>query len=306
MILRALRPLIPLLAVMIGAPVGSALASPDHPVIGLVLKSLNNEFFRSMEASATYYQNLNKDKFDLRVAGVQSETDIQGQIDIVNRMIEDKVDAIVLAPADSKELIPVVKRAIYGGIDVVNIDNRFDTEALSHAGVKIAFVGPDNRSAARRVALKLARKLAKGDHVGIISGNPGSFNGQQRSRGFREGAEAAGLIVVDDQPGMWESEPARRIAAAYLDAHADLKAILCGNDSMALGAVEAIKAAGKRGLVLVAGFDNVPAIRPLLASHEVEVTAEQYGDQMAVFGIKRALADLTGVEETPVEIVTGG
>ena len=71
-----------------------------------------------------------------------------------------------------------------------------------------------------------------------------------------------------------------------------MKAILCANDSMALGAVAALKAAGRGRDVLVAGFDNISAVQALIKSGEIVATADQHGDQLAVFGIEYALERL--------------
>ena len=68
-----------------------------------------------------------------------------------------------------------------------------------------------------------------------------------------------------------------------------MKALLCANDNMALGTAAAVQAAGKKGRVLVAGFDNIAAIKPLIADERVTATADQHGDQLAVFGIEAAL-----------------
>jgi ribose transport system substrate-binding protein len=133
--------------------------------------------------------------------------------------------------------------------------------------------------------------------VAIIEGIPTAFNGQQRRLGFEDAMKAAQMNIVGVQSGAWEMEKANGVAAAMLSEHPDLKAILCANDNMALGAVSAIKAAGKTGKVLVVGFDNISAIRPLLETGEVVATADQHADQLAVFGIEAALKILKG--ETP-------
>lgn len=89
-----------------------------------------------------------------------------------------------------------------------------------------------------------------------------------------------------------------------------VKAILCGNDSMALGAIAALKAAGRQGTVLVAGFDNISAVQALVKSGEIIATADQHGDQLAVYGIEHALQQLRtpgarpADRQTPVDIVT--
>lgn len=89
--------------------------------------------------------------------------------------------------------------------------------------------------------------------------------------------------------------------------HPDLTALLAGNDSMALGVVAAVKAAGKTGKVQVVGYDNIQAIKPMLADGRVLATADQYAAKQAVFGIElaqKALAAKTPQAQLPAEVKT--
>jgi ribose transport system substrate-binding protein len=224
-------------------------------------------------------------------------------------MVAQQVNAIVIAPADSKALVSVLKRAKDAGILVINIDNKLDAGVLDQANLKIPFVGPDNRAGARKVGESLAKQLQRGDKAGIIEGIPTAFNGQQRRLGFEDAMNAAGMNIVSTQSGSWEMEKANGVAAAMLSEYPDLKAILCANDNMALGAVAAIQAAGKTGKVLVVGFDNISAIKPMLKKGQVIATADQHGDQLAVFGIEAALKILRGEgppadQTTAVDLIT--
>jgi ribose transport system substrate-binding protein len=308
----------PLLLVAVAAPLFFAAcgkpdraatpAAPAKPRIALVMKSLANEFFGTMAEGARAHHAKNAATYDLVVNGIKNETDLGEQVSLVEQMIARGVQAIVIAPADSKALVPVLKRAVAAGIVVVNIDNRLDAAALKDAGLAIPFVGPDNRAGARGVGRALAAKLAKGDPVAIIEGIPTADNGRQRRLGFEDAVKEAGLTLVSVQSGQWEMEKANTVAASLLTANPALKALLCANDSMALGAVAAVKAAGRDGKVLVAGFDNIGAIKPLLASGAVVATADQHADQLAVFGIEAALEMLktkkTADRATPVDLIT--
>ena len=95
-----------------------------------------------------------------------------------------------------------------------------------------------------------------------------------------------------------------------LSEHPDIRAILAANDSMALGAIAAVKSAGKSDEVMVVGFDNINAVQKLIADGKVLATADQHGDQLAVFGIETALKLLQNPDivaddvETPVDLVT--
>jgi len=282
---------------------------PTKPKIALVMKSLANEFFSTMAEGAKQHHDAHAASYDLIVNGIKNETDLAEQVNLVEQMIAQQVNAIVIAPADSKALVTVLKRAKDAGLLVVNIDNKLDADVLKQAYLQVPFVGPDNRSGARQVGEALARLLKPGDEVGIIEGIPTAFNGQQRRLGFEDAMKASGAKVVSVQSGRWEMETASNVASAMLNEHANLKAILCANDNMALGAVSAIQVAGKTGKVLVVGFDNISAMRPLLDQGLVVATADQHGDQLAVFGIEAALKILHGKtppadQTTAVDLIT--
>lgn len=278
------------------------------PRIGLIMKSLANEFFSTMRKGAEKHHADNKGKYDLVVNGIRDERDLSAQVALVEQMASQKVDAIVIAPADSKALVPALRRAAKAGSVIVNIDNRLDADLVKSSGISIPFVGPDNRDGARRVGEVLAAKLKPGAKVAILEGVPTAYNAQQRRLGFEDAMKKAGANVVSVQSGQWEMEKANTVSAGMLSEHPDLAAILASNDSMALGAVAAVKSAGKTGKVLIVGFDNISAIQPMIKDGRVLATADQHGDQLAVFGIQYALDIIGGAKpadkETPVDIIT--
>jgi ribose transport system substrate-binding protein len=301
------------LATAAAMPIAAQAQAAHKPKVALVMKSLANEFFLTMENGAKDYQKHNAAEFDLVTNGIKNETDTAAQIQIVEQMIVSKVDAIVLAPADSKALVPVVKKAVDAGIIVVNIDNRLDPDVLKSKDLNVPFVGPDNRKGARLVGDYLAKKLKSGDQVGIVEGVSTTTNAQQRTAGFKDAMDALGAKIVSTQSGEWEIDKGNAVASAMLNEYPDLKALLCGNDNMAIGAVSAVRAAGKQGKVYVVGYDNIDAIKPMLQDGRVLATADQYAAKQAVFGIDTALkaikehkkqSELSGVVETPVVLVT--
>lgn len=294
---------------LLGCNKGENTTVSGKPRLALIMKSLANEFFGTMAEGARKHHAAHATEYDLVVNGIKNETDLAEQVGLVEQMVAQRVNAIVIAPADSKALVTALKRAREAGVLVVNIDNKLDADVLKQAGLTIPFVGPDNRAGARKVGEVVAQKLQAGDKVAIIEGVPTAFNGQQRRLGFEDAMKAAGINVVTVQSGNWEMEKANTVAASILSEHPDLKALLCGNDNMALGAVAAIQAAGKTGKVLVAGFDNIQGIRPMLADGRVVASADQHADQLAVFGIEAALKILKGDappadQTTAVDLVT--
>jgi ribose transport system substrate-binding protein len=281
----------------------------SKPRVALVMKSLANEFFKTMEEGAQAHHKEHSQDYDLIAAGIKDEQDVAKQMELVELMIAQGVNAIVIAPADSKALVPVCKKAMDSGIIVVNIDNKFDIAVLAEKNVKIPFVGPDNRKGAKLAGDYLATKLKQGDKVVVIEGIPNAFNGIQRKLGFEDAMKTAGMNIVSSQSAYWEMDKANQLVSALVTEHADLKGILCANDSMALGAVSAIKAAGKSDDILVVGFDNILAVQRLLKEKKILCTVDQHGDKLALFGIEYALEMLKEKtvptdKETPVDLIT--
>ena len=279
------------------------------PRVGLVMKSLANEFFKNMTEGAVAYEKKRGD-FELKAVGMQSETDFDAQTAAVENFVTQKYDVIVIAPADSRAMVGPVARALKAGITVVNFDVALDPAAQKKAGIDLAFVGPDNRAGAKMAGDELAKALGPGAKVVIIEGNPGADNALQRKLGFEDAAKAGKLNVIASQTAHWETEEANAVFTNILTANPDIKGVMAANDSMALGVVKAIDAAGKTGQIKVVGFDNIPAIRPLVKSGKVLATIDQFGTEMAANAIDVGLKSrkegkaLKGWVKTPIELVT--
>lgn len=284
-------------------------AKTDTLHVALVMKSLANEFFSTMADGAKSHQQTHSEEYELIANGIKDERDLARQVSLVEEMIARRVDAIVIAPADSKALVPVCKRAQDAGIVVVNIDNKLDDEILAEVGATIPFVGPDNRLGTKIVGEYLAGQLAAGEKVAILEGVRTAFNAQQRRLGFEDAMHAANIEIVDSQSAQWEMGQANTLASAMLGEHPEIKALLCSNDSMALGALAAVKAAGREADVKIVGFDNISAVRQAIREGSILATADQHGDQLAVYGIELALQIVAGEatpadKQTPVDLIT--
>jgi len=288
----------------------TAPSKTDKPRVALIMKSLANEFFSTMASGAETHQKDNADTYDLVVNGIKDERDISRQVALVEEMAASGVDAIVIAPADSQALIPALRRARKAGIVIVNIDNKLDSEMLAKEDLQIPFVGPNNHAGAKTVGDYLAGSLAKGDAVAVLEGLQTSENGKARKAGFEEAMSAAGINIVDSQSAQWEMSKANQVASSMLSEHTEIKAILAANDNMAMGAIAAAKSVGRSDDLLIVGFDNIAAVQDAIREGKVLATADQHGDQLAVFGIETALKMIENPDaavedvETPVDLVT--
>ncbi|NKC51825.1 sugar ABC transporter substrate-binding protein [Ochrobactrum cytisi] len=281
----------------------------DQPKVGLVMKSLANEFFKQMQAGAEDYAAKNTDKFSFAAVGMKDERDFAAQVDAVENFITQQFNVIVLAPADSKAMVTPVKKALEAGIKVINIDVALDEEAKKQAGVDLAFFGPDNREGAKLAGMALAKELGKGGKVVILEGNPEADNAKERKKGFDDAVAEGGLTLLDPKTAHWETEEANTLMTNFLTQYQDIQGVMAANDSMALGVVKALDAAGKSGQIKVVGFDNIPAVQPLIKDGKMLATVDQFGAQMAAMGIDYGLKELAGEKfsgwvKTDIKLIT--
>jgi ribose transport system substrate-binding protein len=289
---------------LLAAPV----MAQDKPVVGLVMKSLANEFFQNMMEGAEAHAAQRGD-YELRAVGMQNETDFESQINAVENFITQGVDAIVIAPADSKAMVRPIKKAIAAGITVVNFDVALDADAKAQQGLELAFVGPDNRGGAKMAGDALAEAVGAGAKVVIIEGNPGADNATQRRLGFEDAVAEHSLDLLDSRTAHWETEEANQVFSTMLTAHPDLQGVMAANDSMAIGVVKALENAGRSDIIVV-GFDAIPAVLPMIEDGRMLASVDQFGQQMAANAIDLALEVVAGGPElegwvtTPIELVT--
>jgi len=289
-------------------------ASGERPRIALIYKATTNPFFQAMEQGAR--AKAKELGADLDVAGIESETDVDRQADLVRNMLGRRVQAIVIAPASSVGIVTPLLRAQDAKVPVVNIDNRINQEEAARQGLRVAtFIGPDNFEGARKVgacACELVKKNLKAGETGrvlILRGIDGVENAEARRAGFEAAVREAGLEVAGSQSANWHTEEAQTVTAAMLAANPDVAAVLCANDKMALGAIAAVKARGKIGQVVIVGYDNIDLAREAMARGEMQATIEQNPALMGAKGVECALAALRGetlpeVTPVPTQLIT--
>ncbi len=243
--------------------------------IAIILKTLANPFWVSMkEGIETEAENLGI-KVDIYAA--QSEGDLQGQLNLLETIISKDYKAIGIAPLSPVNLNSAIADATKKGIYVVNIDEKVDVEQLkSVGGAVIDFVTTDNVAVGEKAAQYIAKNLAAGGKVAIIEGKAGNASGEDRREGAKKGFTAAGNIeIVESQPGDWDRAKALDVATNIISKYSDLKGIYCCNDTMALGALQAVINANKLGEILVVGTDGTPEAIKSIQAGELTATVAQ-------------------------------
>lgn len=301
-----------ILAMLVCIPlliVPSVSLADNEGKVALVMKALSNPFFIKMREGAVEYAE--KNAIPLEVFGIERETEVERQIGIVEYLISREYSAIVIAPADSKKLIPVCKKAIDKDIVVINIDNPFHKDTLKEYGVSIPFVGSDNRIGAAMVGSYLKRKLGgTGNKAIIIEGIRGVENAELRKQGFIESITADSQIeVIASETANWHTDEAFSLMTELLQKHAKVDAILCANDNMALGVIQALDMAGLAGQVWVGAYDNIEEARVEMRNKRMHATIEQHPELMGAFGVELAAHALAGetlpdYKATPLDLIT--
>ena len=288
--------------VVLALMIGAADSSPPPPHLALVIKTFRNPYFETMvDGAEDGAADLGA---SIEVAAPDFETSIDQQIAIVDRLIEQKVDGILLAPADSIRLIPALKRAEAAGIPVVNIDNPIDARAAADAGLKpIPVITVDNQDAAYQAVKAVLAGFEPGRRsikAAIIEGIRGADNGEARKAGaLKAFGEDKRVTLVASETALWERDRGERVAADIIAQVPDLDLLFCANDNMALGALPALAMAGATK-VKVVGYDALPEALDAVRGGTLAATVDQRAARQGRMGVEYLLRRLHG-ESVPLE-----
>jgi ABC-type sugar transport system substrate-binding protein len=274
-----------------------------------VVKTLSNEYWQTMERG---YQDAAAEKgVTIDVLSVPTEQDTEQQLNQLQTALAQGYDAIMVSPITPANLIPALVAANQAGIPIINVDERVDPAAAEAAGAKLtSVIASDNRDAGARAAQYMIDNIPDGGKVAIIEGKAGNQSGLDRKEGFQEAIEAAGNFeIVASQPADWDQQRALDAATNILQANPDLVGFYAANDTMALGVVEAARAAGKLDQVVIIGTDAIPAALAAVQAGDMEGTVAQFPAEEARIATSLAILALQGhpVEgfiPSPIELIT--
>jgi erythritol transport system substrate-binding protein len=293
-------PLLPALLILLL----SGCRSPDRrPLIFIIVPSQDNPFFKA-EADAA---DAEAQRLGYRTRLDAHEDDAYRQDNLIDAAIASGSAAIILDNAGSDASIAAIRRATKAGIPVFLMDRAIDANGIAKAQI-IA----DNLQGARLVATEFARALDDtGDYAELL-GRESDTNAQIRTQGFHSILDADhGLRLVSAQSANWSQSEAFSKTETTLQAHPEIKGIIAGNDTMALGALAAVQSAGRHNLTIV-GFDGSPDAIAAIRAGTMDATAVQPAVVIAKLAVDEANQFLktgsTGKPERqiiPCELVTG-
>jgi D-allose transport system substrate-binding protein len=252
---------------------------PEHgkaAEVAVLLKTLANPFWQQMKEGVEAESK--KLGVQVDVFASPSESDVAAQLTLFEDLLNKNYKAIAFAPLSSVNLVQVVAKAYKKGLFLVNLDEKIDMNSLKQAGANVeAFVTTDNVAVGKKGADFIIQKLGeKGGKVAIIEGRAGVASGEARKKGATEAFKAAKNIdLVASQPADWDRLRALDVATNTLQRTPDLAAFYCCNDTMALGAVQAVQNLGKGGKIIIVGTDGIPEAIKAIEAGRLTATVAQ-------------------------------
>ncbi|MEM7220122.1 MAG: sugar ABC transporter substrate-binding protein [Pseudomonadota bacterium] len=244
---------------------GLGIFRPSPPVVGVVLKSWSNEYFLELlnGLQTTVQSELPHARLITRTPS--NEGDVDGQIRVIQDLLDSGIDYLVVAPTDSQGLVPTLKEALDQGVYTVVVDTPLDEFTIgrwlgSNSG--LPYIGSDNRAIGVSAAIEMCKALrGEAGKVIVLQGVPGQLTSDQRVSGFVSGmADCAGVEIIGRPIGNWRQHESYREVRAYKSHKLD--GIYATNDLMALGAIQASLEFSDK--IIIIGTDGGEASSQLL------------------------------------------
>lgn len=277
---------------------GAGNNTAGQKTIAVIPKGVSHHFWQSVKAGADAAgKDLN---VNIIWKGPAQETDISGQINIVEDMINRKVDAIVLAPSHGDSLVPITERAQRENIPVTIFDSGISTEKY------LSYVSTDNRQGGAAAAERMGEKLGGKGKVAILGVKKGSVSTDEREQGFESTIKQKfpGIQIVQWLYGEANAAKSLAVAEDMLTAHPDLNGMFASNESSIVGAVRAVRQRNLGGKVILVGFDSSPDLIQNIKEGSLDSLVLQNPFKMGYEGVKTVVDKLTG--KTPERRIDTG
>jgi len=269
------------------------LATRSTPVIAVFTKNRTNPAYTAARLGADRVAA----RLGARVAHYVPEKpdDVMEQRTLVERAIAERPDAAVFVPVHATAMSDSVRKLNAAGIPTVNYLNRLAE------GRFVTYVGSDDYRLARDIAACLFQRIGGTGDIVILEGVPAAVTSQERLRGFRDAArDSPGIRIAASRAADYQRDTARRVTAELLAGLRRVDGILCANDVMALGAIEALEAAGRR--IPLVGVNAIPEAITAIKSGSLLATVDFDAMHISSIATEAAIRHLRG-ERVPAEII---
>ena len=255
-------------------------------VIAVIPKDNSDIFWQSVHAGAV--KAARESNVDIIWDGPTTETDYSAQVQIVDAMMNRRVDAIALAPSDRKALVSVVNRAADRKVPIVIFDSGLDTDRF------VAQVATDNYKAGQIAGERMGAVLNGTGKVAIVATKPGAASTEAREKGFEDVIQRKypGIRILDKRFGMALVAQSLLVTENVLTAHPDLDGIFSSNESTSIGAAQALRSRPRKAKLV--GFDWSPTLLDDLKSGLIDSLVIQDPFRMGYLALEAAVNHLDG------------
>ncbi len=285
------------LSAILMVPAFSANAA-DNPRLATLLYSRGFEFMVALDQGS----QAEAKKLGVQMSVQDGQSDSQVQTNQVDDLLAQHISAIVIAVANSKEMVPAVRRCNQANVPVVAVDS-----IIGEGAKFVTYVGFDNAAGAKMAADYIVQHHAK--KVLELEGALGAYHAQKRHQGFEEGMKAAPDAKVISRPAEWLASNAQSMTADALTADPDIDAIFSHNDEMIRGVVSALKQinrfkpVGASGHIMIVGIDGTPLAMTRIRNGEQDATVHQDPFKMGALAVDSSLAALQGKQVPPQQLL---
>ncbi len=260
-------------------------AAGDMGAIGFSISTLNNPFFVSMADGA----KAKAQELGVKLTIVDAGNDTAKQTSDIEDLIAKNIKVLIVNPEDSASVAPIVSDAMAAGIKVIAVDRYVDGQEVD------CYIGTDNVQAGEAAGTYFLDKVGEGAKIAILEGIPGASSAIDRNQGFLNAVEGK-VDIAASQTANYDRAEGLTVTENILQAHPDIAGILAANDEMALGAIEAVEAAGKvpGKDILVTGFDAGDDARQAVKDGKMLFTVEQQTTRMGEMAVESGLKMMQG------------
>jgi len=249
----------------------------EEKKIGLVVSTLNNPFFVTLRDGA----QKKADELGYKLVVLDSQNDSSKELSNVQDILQQGISLLMINPVDSDAVVNAVKLANDADMPVITLDR------TSNGGEVVSHIASDNVAGGKMAGEYITKQLNNKGKVVQLEGIPGSSSTRDRGKGFKEAIDDTQLDVVASQTAEFDRTKGMTVMENILQAQPEIDAIFSQNDEMALGALQAVETAGRKGIKIV-GFDATDDAVKAVKDGRMAATIAQQPEKIGSMGVENA------------------
>jgi len=285
------------LMLVVGLSVGAA---AQDIKIGLAVSTLNNPFFVDLKDGAEAMA----EEMGVEILTVDAQDDAASQLSSVEDLLIKQIDVLIVNPVDGNAVVSAITAANDAGVPVITVDRG------AEGGDVASHIASDNVAGGEMAGDFIAEQLGEEGNVVELQGIPGTSAARDRGKGFNQAMDKySGMEVIARQPAGFDRAEGMTVMENILQGNQNIDAVFAHNDNMALGAMEAIAAAGRSDEIMIVGFDAIDDAREAVKEGEMAATVAQKPGLMGEMAVETAIKVVNGEEvaeytPVPLELIT--